>query len=148
MTVQNVNSVEYGRPLATVFGEPAKRYSLAYDEDDDPVIDHLRILDHRYMRFCFNPLKDKFILCNSWKDPAWTDVRAIRIGIDGDEKDSRELAFGNNVIEIEQKTIPQLLVDEVIPFPSESIAFVYLQTIGISSLLCVPDRKSHTLVFG
>ena len=116
MTVQDVESVEYGRPLATVFGEPEKRYSLAYDEDDDPVVDNLRILDHRYMRFCFNPLKDKFVLCNSWKDPAWTDVREIRAGIDAEEKDSRELAFGKNAIEIEQKTIPQLLVDEVLSF--------------------------------
>jgi cation-transporting ATPase 13A3/4/5 len=114
MVVQDVESVEYGRTLSTVFGEPGKRYALAYDEDDDPVLEYLRILDHRYMRFCFHPLKDKFVLCNSWKDPLWTDVKSIRAGIDGDEKDSRELAFGKNLIDIKQKTIPQLLVDEVI----------------------------------
>lgn len=86
---------------------------LSYDEDDDPVIEHLRILDYRYMRFCYHPLKDKFILSNSWKDPAWTDVKSIRAGIDGDEKENRELVFGKNLIDITQKTIPQLLVDEV-----------------------------------
>lgn len=143
-----MKSVEYGRPLATVFGEPEKRYSLAYDEDDDPIVDHLRILDHRYMRFCFNTLKDKFVLCNSWKDPAWTDVRAIRVGIDGDEKDSRELAFGNNAIEIEQKTIPQLLVDEVLQVPPPNTYLQKLTMPGISSVLCFPDRKSNTLVVG
>jgi cation-transporting ATPase 13A3/4/5 len=65
------------------------------------------------MRFSFHPLKDKFVLCNSWKDPAWTDVKSIRAGIDGDEKEKRECVFGKNMIDIKQKTIPQLLVDEV-----------------------------------
>lgn len=65
------------------------------------------------MRFSFHPLKDKFVLSNSWKDPAWTDVKSIRAGLDGDEKEIRELVFGQNLIDIKQKTIPQLLVDEV-----------------------------------
>lgn len=38
----------------------------------------------------------------------------MRVGIDGDEKENRELVFGKNLIDIKQKTIPQLLVDEVI----------------------------------
>lgn len=53
------------------------------------------------------------MLCNSWKDPTWTDVKLIRAGIDGDEKETRERVFGKNMIDIKQKTIPQLLVDEV-----------------------------------
>jgi cation-transporting ATPase 13A2 len=86
---------------------------LPYDEDDDPVLSELRILDYRYMRFFYHPVKDRFMLCNSWKDPTWTDVKAMRAGIDGDEKENRELVFGKNLIDIKQKTIPQLLVDEV-----------------------------------
>jgi len=96
-----------------VFGAPEKKYVFLYDEDNDPVLDELRILDYRYMRFAFHPIKDKFLLCNSWKDPAWTDVKSIRVGIDGDEKENRELVFGKNEIDIKQKTIPQLLMDEV-----------------------------------
>ena len=144
--MQDVDSVEYGRSLSTVFGEPEKRYSMAYDEDDDPVLEDLRILDYRYMRFSFHPLKDKFVLSNSWKDPAWTDVKAIRAGIDGDEKENRELVFGKNLIDIKQKTIPQLLVDEVLAlclyFGSR------LTYIGISPFLRFPNSKSATLVLG
>jgi cation-transporting P-type ATPase 13A2 len=70
-------------------------------------------LDYRYIRFCFHPLKDKFVLSNSWKDPQWTDVKTLRTGLDSDERDRREQVFGKNMIEIEQKSIPQLLVDEV-----------------------------------
>ena len=105
--------MDYGRSLSTVFGSPAKQCSLSYEEDDDPVMDNLRILDYRYMRFSFHPLKDRFVLTNSWKDPTWTDVKSIRAGIDGEEKEIRELVFGRNLIDIKQKTIPQLLVDEV-----------------------------------
>lgn len=111
--IQEVVSQEYGRLLSTVFGTPEKRYMISYDEDDDPIIETLRILDYRYMRFFYHPLKEKFILCNSWKDPTWTDVKSMRIGIDGEEKEHRELVFGKNLIDIKQKTIPQLLVDEV-----------------------------------
>lgn len=53
------------------------------------------------------------MLSNGWTDPLWTDVKSIRTGIDGDEKEMRELVFGENLIDIEQKSIPQLLVDEV-----------------------------------
>lgn len=99
-----------------MFGVSEKKYALSYDDDDDPVLDDLRILDYRYMRFSFHPLKDRFILSNSWKDPAWTDVKSIRAGIDAEEKEKRELVFGKNLIDIKQKTIPQLLLDEVGPF--------------------------------
>ena len=108
-----MESFQYGRSLSTVFGSSGKKYPLLYDEDDDPVLDNLLILDYRYMRFSYHPLKDRFVLCNSWKDPTWTNVKALRVGIDNDEKENRVLVFGKNVIDIKQKTVPQLLVDEV-----------------------------------
>ncbi|CAG8982112.1 hypothetical protein HYALB_00003204 [Hymenoscyphus albidus] len=125
--VQDVDSKEYGRSLSTVFGTSEKRYIFAYDEDEDPVLDSLRIIDYRYMRFSYNPLQDKFLLTNSWKDPTWTNVKSIRAGIDGEEKENRELVFGKNMIDIKQKTIPQLLVDEAFhPFYVFQIASLIL----------------------
>lgn len=73
----------------------------------------LRFLDYRYVRFCFHPLKDRFVLCSNWKDPKWTNVRSVRDGLDGDEKYQREQVFGKNQIDIQQKSILQLLIDEV-----------------------------------
>lgn len=113
MLVQDIESKYYGRSLSTVFGASEKHYAVLDDEDDDPVLEDLRILDYRYIRFSFHPVKDRFVLSNSWKDPNWTDVKSIRAGIDGDEKERRELVFGKNLIDIKQKTIPQLLIDEV-----------------------------------
>ena len=112
--VQSISKASYGHSASTVFGLGEKKgYSLDYDEDDDPVLMNLRFLDYRYIRFCFHPLKDKFVLCSDWKDPNWTDVKSIRAGLDSDERHRREQVFGENAIEIEEKSIPQLLVDEV-----------------------------------
>jgi hypothetical protein len=112
--ILDVLSKEYGRSLSAVFGSEEKQYAIADDDDDDdPIMSELRILDYRYIRFCFHPLKDRFVLSNGWTDPLWADVKSIRTGIDGDEKEMRELVFGKNLIDIEQKSIPQLLVDEV-----------------------------------
>ena len=112
--VQEIITVQYGYVASTVFGLRQKRnFSLDCDEDDEPTISHLRFLDYRYIKFCFHPLKDKFVLCSDWKDPKWTDVKSIRAGLDSDERHRREQVFGKNQIDIQQKSIPQLLVDEV-----------------------------------
>ncbi|KAL8914093.1 MAG: hypothetical protein Q9171_001209 [Xanthocarpia ochracea] len=103
---------QYGHSVSTVFGLTEKGPYNDMDEEDDPVISTLHLLDYRYMRFCFHPLKDKFILCSNWKDPSWTNVKSIRAGLDSDERYQREQIFGKNQISIKQKTIPQLLVDE------------------------------------
>lgn len=112
--MQYIIELPYGHSVSTVFG-PREKTSLSYDydEDDDPAMMHLRFLDYRYIRFCFHPLKDEFVLCSDWKDPDWTDVRSIRAGLDSDERHRREQFFDKNQIDIKQKSIPQLLVDEV-----------------------------------
>ncbi|KAM0238564.1 hypothetical protein ACHAPO_003532 [Fusarium lateritium] len=122
-----VRSELYGRPLSTIFGLPEKLYSDALDEDVDPIVDDIRTLDYRYIRLCFHPLKDKFMLFSGWKDPNWTDVGLTRVGLDTDEKGVREVVFGSNLIDIEQKSTGQLLVDEVLhPFYVFQIASLFL----------------------
>lgn len=113
MTILEVQTQPYNRPLSTVFGSPDKIYAQLLGDDADPLLPELRVLNYRYVRFFYHPLKGKFVICNGWKDPTWTRVRALRAGIDGEEKDHRERVFGTNLIDIEQKSIPQLLVDEV-----------------------------------
>jgi cation-transporting ATPase 13A3/4/5 len=113
MVILNVKRQPCDRPLSTVFGAPEKIFAQLLEDDADPIMSELQTLDYRYVRFFFHPLKDKFLVCNGWKDPSWTTVRGLRAGIDGVEKDERERVFGINLIDIEEKSIPQLLVDEV-----------------------------------
>lgn len=125
--VQEVSRQTYGRSLSTVFGDPEKGRHGDWDEDEDPLIKELCCLDYRYIRFVYHPLKDKFILANTWKDPTWTEVSALREGLDNDERDYRELVFGKNMIDIAEKTIGHLLVDEVFhPFYVFQIASLIL----------------------
>lgn len=114
LMVQEIATIQYGHVASTVFGlSERKSVPFNYDEDDDPIMTRLRFLDYRYISFCFHPMKDKFVLCSNWKDPSWTDVKSIRAGLDSDERHRREQIFGKNQIDIRQKPIPQLLVDEV-----------------------------------
>ena len=115
-TVHYVSSEEYGHPLSTIFGLPSKEKANGYQDDDDPEVEILRSIDYRYMKLIYHPLEDKFTLNSSWWDPQWTDVKALRAGLDSDERDPRDVVFGENMIEIRQKTIPQLLLDEVCLF--------------------------------
>lgn len=109
-----MSSQPYGHALSTVFEDPRKMgETYGEDDDDDPILVDLRFLEYRYIRFCYQPVEDKFMLNNDWKDPLWKNVKSLRNGLDADERDRREQVFGANAIEIEQKSIPQLLVGEV-----------------------------------
>ncbi|KAI1131950.1 hypothetical protein F5Y10DRAFT_26423 [Nemania abortiva] len=130
MAILNVKHQPYERPLSTVFGAPEKIFAQLLEDDSDPIMNELQTFEYRYVRFFFHPLKDKFVVCNGWKDPTWTRVRMLRTGIDGDEKVERERVFGANLIDIEQKSIPQLLVDEVFhPFYIFQIASLILWSV-------------------
>ncbi|KAI9687538.1 MAG: hypothetical protein M1822_002148 [Bathelium mastoideum] len=130
LETQQLLKQEYGHSLSTVFGIQEKAGFEDYDVDFDPVLNQLRSIDYRYMRFCFHPLKDKFVLGNSWKDPAWTSVKAIRSGLDNDEKELRQRVFGQNIIDIKQKTVGQLLVDEIFhPFYIFQVASLILWSV-------------------
>ena len=127
MAIMKVQVRSYGRPLSSVFGLSEKMFADGFDDESDPLIDDLRTLDYRYVRLCYHPLKDKFVLSSGWKDPDWTDVRIVRAGLDSDEKNIRQTLFGNNLIDIEEKQMSQLLVDEVLhPFYIFQIASLTL----------------------
>ncbi|KAF3002795.1 hypothetical protein E8E14_001829 [Neopestalotiopsis sp. 37M] len=127
MSILPVSAQPYDRPMSTVFGAPEKLFAQMFEEDADPILPDLRVLNYRYVRLYFHPMKDKFVICSGWKDPNWTSVRTLRAGIDGEEKEQREYVFGSNLIDIEQKSSFQLLVDEVFhPFYVFQIASLVL----------------------
>ncbi|GKZ30225.1 hypothetical protein AbraIFM66950_008407 [Aspergillus brasiliensis] len=104
-----VHTEEYGRPLSTVF---IPNYN-SYDEDNDPTISRLRYIDYRYLRLVYHPANDNFRLLSGWKDPFWKNAKGMRAGLDADDRDSREQVFGKNLIDIQQKSVLHLLMDEV-----------------------------------
>ncbi|KAG5287083.1 cation-transporting ATPase [Histoplasma ohiense] len=128
LTVHEVVSQPYDRPLSTVFGAPAKEVDTPiFDEEYDPVISTLRFLDFRYIRFYYHPAEYRFLQCTGWKDPSWTSIKALRIGLTAEERDFREQIFGPNIIDIRQKSIPQIMIDEAFhPFYIFQVASLIL----------------------
>ena len=112
-TVHNISKDKYGYAMSTVFNPPNKEKSNDHRYDDDREIEFLRFLDYRYMRLIYHPLDDKFVLNNDWWDPQWTDVKAMRAGLDAEERDPRDQVFGKNAIAIREKGVGQILMDEV-----------------------------------
>lgn len=110
--VYKVFEQEYGRPLSTIFAGPE---ICTNDEDNDPTIPLLRFVEYRYLRFFYHPTLDRFCLVSGWRDPLWTNSKVMRNGLDADDRDSREQIFGKNLLDIQQKSLGQLLVDEVSP---------------------------------
>lgn len=150
--IMPVRSQPYERPLSSVFGLSEKHFSDSLEEDNDPILDDLRTLDYRYVRLCFNPLKDKFVISSGWKDPNWTDVRLVRAGLDSDEKGVREVVFGNNLIDIEQKSTGQLLVDEASwarnPFGIFKDSANIIKLLGVASILHLSSCELGLVVSG
>lgn len=72
----------------------------------------------------------------------------MRAGLDADDRDSREQVFGKNALEIQQKSVPQLLMDEVSPRLEAIILLYHLTIPGFSSVLHLPNCQSYSLVVG
>jgi cation-transporting ATPase 13A3/4/5 len=112
--IHQISKESYGHPLSTVFGIASlEALNHENEEDSDPNLKSLRSIDYRYLRFVYHPLKDKFLSVNGWKDPSWTSAKLMRLGLDADERDRREQVFGRNLIDVDQKPMAQLLIDEV-----------------------------------
>ncbi|KAL2813331.1 hypothetical protein BDW59DRAFT_154862 [Aspergillus cavernicola] len=123
-SICEVRHQAYERPLSTIF---ADSYRYLYDEDSDPTVEHLRYFDYRYLRFFYHSLEDKFLLISGWKDPSWTNAKSMRTGLNAEDRDGREQIFGRNVINIQQKSLLQLLVDEAFhPFYIFQVASLVL----------------------
>ena len=142
-TVHYVTKEEYGYAMSSVFNAPSKEKSNGHRYDSDPELKFLRYLDYRYMRLIYHPNEDKFVLNNDWWDPQWTDVKALRAGLDSEEREPRDQVFGKNMIEIQEKTIPQLLMDEV---SRTSTLAGKTDPAGIPSILHFPDCQLDPLV--
>ncbi|GAA5846586.1 hypothetical protein JCM3766R1_007121 [Sporobolomyces carnicolor] len=81
-----------------------------------PMIDEIKFIDYRYYRFMLHP-DGQFRMVRDWKDIGWRTVPSLRRGLATTDHVFRTSLFGSNAIEIEAKTIGQLLMDEVLhPF--------------------------------
>ena len=92
---------------------------------------------------------------SDWRDPSWTTLKSLRGGITDAIREDRKTMFDQNTIEIEARSIGQLLVDEVLhPFYIFQIAsiilwslddyYFYAVTIALISVLSISTTLIET----
>ncbi|KAI8057924.1 hypothetical protein BDF22DRAFT_724886 [Syncephalis plumigaleata] len=105
LSIEHICRINYNGKMSNVFYNGNRLL---------PIISYF---NHRYMRFIYHPKRQLFIQTNAWMDANWMDPAVCRRGISRAVHDERMVVFGPNLVDIESKSIPQLLVDEVLhPF--------------------------------
>ncbi|KAG7711194.1 hypothetical protein KL949_001750 [Ogataea haglerorum] len=114
----NVKRHWYNRSLSSFLTKSKFDDKDDYDLDDtDPLVPILISFEYRYMKFFYDPLEDIYKLANSWIDPKWCHFPESKAGLSEDLYQSRSLIFGENLIDIKDKSVFQLLTDEILhPF--------------------------------
>lgn len=94
---------------------------------DDPIIPVLISFEYRYMKFFYDPRTDLYCQNTNWVDERWCHYPDIKDGITEDVYRIRKEVFGSNIINIKEKTRPQLLRDEILhPFYAFQIFSIVL----------------------
>ncbi|CAO1631581.1 unnamed protein product [Sympodiomycopsis kandeliae] len=77
----------------------------------------LTMMSYRYTRFFLHPPTGRWRMIKDWRDPMWGAGANVADGISWDAEKDRTALFGRNEIEIEDKGVIRLLIDEVLhPF--------------------------------
>lgn len=93
----------------------------------DPVIPYVHSFIYRYIKFFYDPMEDIFRTNSNWYDTRWLNLKTIKEGISQSLQEQRLDVFDYNKIEIEEKSILQLLADEVLhPFYVFQIFSIFL----------------------
>ncbi|CAI5756413.1 unnamed protein product [Candida verbasci] len=101
--------------------------SYMVTNETDPVIPILHSFVYRYIKFFYNPLEDIFKTNSNWYDSRWLNVKTTKEGISQSLQGQRLNIFDENKIEIEEKSIARLLIDEVLhPFYVFQVFSIFL----------------------
>jgi cation-transporting ATPase 13A3/4/5 len=117
LSVTDVHRQWYNRPLSSTMNVPHLDVGSVegLELNMDPVIPILITLDYRYLKFYYSPVEDIFKTNTNWIDHQW--LHHSRDGLTKDQYEDRFLVFNPNTLDIKEKPMSQLLVEEVLhPF--------------------------------
>ncbi|KAG0049967.1 hypothetical protein BGZ83_005235 [Gryganskiella cystojenkinii] len=111
----------YGGSIDSVFSPEQLEKAADDDSIDETVttgmLHDMRYFDYQYIRFIYNPSAQVFMQNSQWKDPDWSNTANCERGIGRETHQERTMVFGQNLIDVQEKTVSQLLVQEVLhPF--------------------------------
>ncbi|CCD24889.1 putative acid anhydride hydrolase NDAI_0E00730 [Naumovozyma dairenensis CBS 421] len=128
--IQSIDRRWYNRPISTLLPIDDKEqenndevynrhhyHHYHHVNENNPNIPILISFKYRYITFIYSPVGDMFKTNNNWVDPDWVDVPSVLRGLSSAVQEDRVLAFDKNQINLEVKTISELLFNEVLhPF--------------------------------
>ncbi|KAG0668265.1 Vacuolar cation-transporting ATPase [Maudiozyma exigua] len=122
--IETVEREWYNRPLSTILhSENNSTDNLDIEiyhhhaSEKNPNMPILIYFHYRYIKFIYSPLEDIFKTNNNWADPDWIDLKTVYAGLPTAIQEDRVLAFDKNQIDLKNKSITELLWDEVLhPF--------------------------------
>ncbi|KAJ2779083.1 hypothetical protein H4R18_004211 [Coemansia javaensis] len=131
VSVERIERRPYGGTLESAFGSLTRKGPLCRHNDD--ALRTLAMFAHRYYRFVYHPYLERFLPTACWMDSAWTRAPAsIRAGLSSRAQAQRAAIFGANSMDIAERPVGRLLVDEVLnPF--------YMFQVGSIVLWCLED---------
>ncbi|KAF9298618.1 hypothetical protein BGZ74_009293 [Mortierella antarctica] len=118
MSIEPIFTKYYGGPMDSVFSlEQLSRADMDKGYEDTGILHDMRYFDFQYIRFIFSPLGQAFMQNSHWKDSAWTNISNCERGLAREQHQERMMVFGQNMIDVVEKTVGQLLVQEILhPF--------------------------------
>ncbi|KAI5963290.1 uncharacterized protein KGF55_003082 [Candida pseudojiufengensis] len=97
------------------------------DVEKDPVVPNIHFFIYRYIKFFYDPVEDIFRTNSNWYDSRWLNIKNIKDGISQGTYEERIKIFQENSIEIKEKSIAQLLADEILhPFYIFQVFSIFL----------------------
>ncbi|KAF9177839.1 hypothetical protein BGZ51_000548 [Haplosporangium sp. Z 767] len=122
IVTETVFTKYYGGPISSVFSPEQMTNVHGGDDGHEEsmstgMLHDMRYFDYQYIRFIYNPVSHIFLRNSLWKDPEWSSAALCERGLGRETHQERSMVFGQNVIDVQEKTVGQLLVQEVLhPF--------------------------------
>ncbi|KAI5951431.1 hypothetical protein KGF54_004505 [Candida jiufengensis] len=97
------------------------------DIEKDPVVPNIHFFIYRYIKFFYDPMEDIFRTNSNWYDGRWLNIKNLKDGISQGTYEERIKIFQENSIEVQEKSIVQLLADEILhPFYIFQVFSIFL----------------------
>lgn len=133
LTIVQIDKIRFGERLSN-FLNVVQTKELDESElepqetkETNPVVPYIHSFEYRYIKFFYNPVEDIFKTNSTWYDLHWLNIKNLREGTSQTLHDYRSIIFGQNNIQIKEKSTVQLLADEVLhPFYVFQIFSIFL----------------------
>ncbi|CAN3363072.1 vacuolar cation-transporting ATPase Ypk9p [Diutina catenulata] len=136
LAIVPVSSLRYGDRLSSFISDnealndtapEVELDELPSKRDADPIVPYIHCFSYRYLKFFYSPSEDIFRTNSNWYDGKWLAVKSCGDGVSQSLHDQRLEVFGANSIELENKSVGALLVEEVLhPFYVFQVFSVFL----------------------